>query len=272
MKKITVLLFFILLVFTGCEYDTDKIALFCREEGSGTREMFVSGIGVMQEGRDSISDKANVTNSGAVMLAAVAQNKNAIGFISAATINDEVRAVTIDGYDAADSKNYPLFRDFIVAFNTNKQSDATADFLSFLRSDKISEIAREMGYFETAKPIEYQKKNVEGKIVIAGSASVFPLMNQLREEYSKIQKNVEVEIQQNDSSTGIALLSQGLADIAMSSRRIKRGELTDEYDSVSIVGDAIAVIVHPNNSKRDFSKEEIRDIFGGKITNWSDIQ
>ncbi len=272
MKRFTVLLCFVLLVFTGCDYDSDKIALFCREEGSGTREMFVSGMGIMQEGRDSISDKANVTNSGAVMLSAVAQNKNAIGFISAATINDEVRAVTINGHDVADSKNYPLFRDFIVAFNTKKLSDAATDFLSFLRSDKMVEIAREMGYFEIVTPIEYQKKNVEGKIVIAGSASVFPLMNQLREEYSKIQKNVEVEIQQNDSSTGIALLAQGLADIAMSSRVIKNGELNGEYDSMSIVGDAIAVIVHPNNTKSDFSTEEIRDIFGGKITKWSEIQ
>lgn len=273
MKKLTILLCLVILLLAGCNYDMDKIALFSREEGSGTREMFVTGLGIMQEGRDDISDEANVTNSGAVMLSAVAQNKNAIGFISAATANDKVRAVTIDGYEVTDSKNYPLFRNFIVAFNTEKLNPAVNDFLTFLRSDKAMQIASEMGYFEIEAPISYQMQSgAKGKIVIAGSASVFPLMNRLREEYGGIQKEVEIEIQQNDSSTGIALLGQGLADIAMSSRSIKSGELGNEFKSMSIVGDAIAVVVHPENARAELSSLEIRNIFNGKIKKWSELQ
>ncbi len=270
MRKYALLLCLLALMMGGCANDKNEIALFCREEGSGTREMFVKGLGIMEEGIDAISDEANVTNSGAVMLSAVAGNKNAIGFISAATVNENVKTVSIDGYLPSDGENYPLFRDFIVAFDDDKLSEAAVDFLSFLRSEKAAEITKEMGYFESDDVHEYQMQPTEGKVVVAGSASVFPLMDRLREEYAELQPDVEVEIQQNDSSTGIALLAQGMADIAMSSRSIKPDELGEEYDHISIAGDAIAVIVHPKNLQRDFSSEQLREIFSGKRLVWEE--
>lgn len=271
MKKIACIFCSLLLFMTGCDYDTNKIALFSREEGSGTREMFVKGLGVMSDGKDDIFDMANITNSGAVMLSAVAQNKNAIGFISAATVNDKVRSVTIDSFGVDDGENYPLFRDFIVAFDPSEINEATADFLSFLGSERAGSVVNEMGYYVIKNQTKYEGLSVEGKIVIAGSASVFPLMDRLREEYCEFQKNVEIEIQQNDSSTGISLLKQGMCDIAMSSRNIKSGELGTEFENMSIAGDAIAVIVHPENKKYNFTSTQLRDIFNGKILEWDKV-
>lgn len=271
MRKYVLLFCLPLLMMNSCASTKNEIALFCREEGSGTREMFVRGLGIMEDGIDSISDKANVTNSGAVMLSAVEGNENAIGFISAATVGDGVKVVSIDGHLPLDREKYPLFRDYIVAFNKSKLSKPAVDFLKFLQSDKAAEVAKEMGYYEIDNALEYESVSMEGKVVVAGSASVFPLMDRLREEYAELQPDVEVEIQQNDSSTGIALLAQGMADIAMSSRNIKPGELGDEYDYTTIAGDAIAVIVHPKNSLSDFSSKQLRDIFAGKVLFWDKI-
>lgn len=269
-KRISALLCLAALLFGGCSYDRDKIALFCREEGSGTREMFVSGLNILKDGIDNVADAANITSSGAVMLSAVAGNKNAIGFISAAATNDKVKTLAIDGKLPQDEL-YPLSRDFIVAYNNEKLNDLAKDFLTFLSSKKAADIVRQMGYYDMDASSQYVASPLSGKIVIAGSASVFPLMDRLREEYELLQPDVEIEIQQNDSSTGISLLSQDMTDFAMSSRNIKEGELEGDYGSMVLAGDAIAVIVHPDNAYDDISSQHLRSIFDGSIVRWEEL-
>ena len=129
-----------------------------------------------------------------------------------------------------------------------------------------------MGYFSVNTNLQYQtKEELAGEITIAGSASVYPLMEQLVSEYKQYQPNVKIEVQQNDSSTGISLLSRGITDLAMSSRKIKEGELDKRFRTISIARDAIAVIVHPSNVKNDFSIEELASVFDGKIRTWNDM-
>lgn len=259
-------------VLSGCNKHVDTIELFCREEGSGTRDMFASGIGLMEDGVDRLSDAANVTGSGAVMLSAVERNANAIGFLSAAVVNEKVKTVTIDGTLPEDGDAYPLFRRFLVAYDAAADNAILSDFISFLSSTSVYDTVKEMGYFtEPAEKTYQMKKPLSGELSVAGSASVFPLMERLAAEYMKLQPNVKIEIQQNDSSTGISLLSRGVTDVAMSSRNVKDGELEQRHKIVSIAGDAIAVIVHPSNLHDDLSTQKLADIFSGKVRNWYEI-
>ena len=257
---------------SGCSKDYEKIELFCREEGSGTREMFAENLGLVSDGIDQIADFASVTNSGAVILSAVSRNKNAIGFLSAAAVSEDVKPVSIDGKNIKDGNEYPLSRDFLIAYDGDRKDEIINDFLSYLSSLNIYGIVEKMGYFSVNNNLQYQAgEDLTGDLTIAGSASVYPLMEQLVSEYKQYQPNVKIEVQQNDSSTGISLLSRGITDLAMSSRKIKEGELDKRFRTISIARDAIAVIVHPSNTKNDFSIEELASVFSGKIRTWNDM-
>lgn len=269
MKKV-LLCVFVLLLMSGCHKETDKIELFSREEGSGTRDMFVTSLGILKDGIDNISDKANVTGSGAVMISAVAENKNAIGYISAAAVNERVKAIAVDGDLPAEGDEYVLSRDFLVLYDENI-NEAGLDFLSYIGSAAAAETASEMGYFPISDTADYSPADVSGNVTVAGSASVFPLMDKLREEYSVLQPQVEVEIQQNDSSTGISLLGQKMTDIAMSSRNLRNGELGEGYAQSILARDAIAVIVHPSNKVSKLSSAQLKKIFEGYFESWGEI-
>ncbi|MEL0584340.1 MAG: substrate-binding domain-containing protein [Candidatus Thiodiazotropha sp. (ex. Lucinoma kazani)] len=105
-------------------------------------------------------------------------------------------------------------------------------------------------------------------------------------ELAKIQaesrdgSRIEVLIESKGSSTGFKGLQQGSADLGMSSRRIKKQEITvlssmgdmTSVENESVVAlDGIAVIVHPDNPLTKLSKSQIRDIFAGSISDWEKV-
>lgn len=248
-----------------------------REMGSGTRGAFVDIFDVKKQiGNkkiDATSKKAEVTNSTGVMITTVANSKNAIGYISLGSLNDTVKAVKIDGVapsvENVNNKSYTVFRPFNLAVSNN--NELVNDFLAYIGSNLSKNIIQKAGYiaiydneFSSAKP--------SGKIVVAGSSSITPLMEKLKEGYKLVNPNVIIEIQQSDSTTGINSAREKIADIAMVSREFKDNELKSGLKTQILALDGLAVIVNKENSINSLSKESVKKIFAGEITDWNRVK
>lgn len=255
----------------------DNIHPISREDGSGTRGAFVELFEVFNKVKDkkvdAISKKAEITNSTAVMLTTVSKDENAIGYVSLGSLNKSVKAVQINGVEAnaanVKSKKYPVSRPFNVV--TLKDNVLADDFLGFATSKEAQDIVTKAGYIPTDAK-SFKPKNPEGKIVIAGSSSVTPLMEKLKEAYLKQNKKAKIEIQQSDSTTGVNATVQGIADIGMVSRELKESELTKGLRAKVLAIDGLAVIVNPKNALSSLKPEQVKAIFEGKTTKWSEVK
>lgn len=250
------------------------INLVSREEGSGTRGAFVEIFDLLQkQGNkkiDMTSPRAEITNSTAVMLTTVARNKNAIGYVSLGALSNSVKALNIDGVapTAANikSKKYSVSRPFLVI--TTKADPLADDFLGFIGSDKVRDTIVKAGYIPAGSN-SYKPKNPEGKIVVAGSSSVTPLMEKLKELYIAQNPKATIEVQQSDSTTGVNATVQGIAHIGMVSRELKDSELAKGIQARVLAIDGLAVIVNPSNSLSNLSKDQVKQIFSGNIKDWN---
>lgn len=249
------------------------ISLVSREEGSGTRGAFVEIFDLLQKQGDKkidmTSPRAEITNSTAVMLTTIARNKNAIGYVSLGALNNSVKALNINGVapsvENIKNKKYTISRPFLVI--TAKSNPLADDFLGFIGSDKVQEVITKSGYI----PLDakaYTPKNPEGKIVIAGSSSVTPLMEKLKELYIAQNPKATIEVQQSDSTTGVNATVQGIAHIGMVSRELKDSELAKGVKPRVLALDGLAVIVNPKNSLDNLSKDQVKAIFSGSVKDW----
>ena len=169
-------------------FDTSKdIAVISREDGSGTRSAFVELFGVEEEDADGnkvdmTSTEADVTNNTSVMMTSVAGNPYAIGYISMGSLNETVKAVKIDGAEASveNIKNgtYTISRPFNIATKA-EVSEVTQDFINFIMSAEGQAVVEEEGYIPQETTASYEGNAPSGKIVVAGSSSVTPLMEKL---------------------------------------------------------------------------------------------
>lgn len=255
------------------------ISVVSREDGSGTRGAFIELFGIEEkndagEKVDLTTDMAEITNSTAVMMTTVAGNPNAIGYISLGSLNDSVKALKIDGAEATaeNIKNgtYKVARPFNIA-TTADVSEAASDFITFILSDEGQAVVEENGYISQGSAGAYTASNMSGKIVIAGSSSITPVMEKLKEAYIALNPNVTIEIQQNDSTTGMTSVAEGTCDIGMASRELKDSELEKGLQPTVIAMDGIAVIVNQENTVSDMTSDTVKAIFTGATTDWSEV-
>ena len=255
-----------------------NISVVSREDGSGTRGAFVELFGVQEEQNgekvDLTTDKAIVTNSTSVMLTTVAGDKSAIGYASLGSLDDTVKVLKIDGTAASVANikagSYKISRPFNIV-TKDKISEAAQDFINFILSSDGQAVVEENGYIPLDDTKAYQSSVDSGKIVVSGSSSVTPVMEKLKEAYSKVNSKVEVEIQQSDSSTGITNAIEGTADIGMASRDLKDEETSKGVSSTVIAMDGIAVIVNKDNKVDGLTSEQVKTIFTGKTTSWDGL-
>ena len=255
-----------------------NISVVSREDGSGTRGAFVELFGVQEEQNgekvDLTTDKAIVTNSTSVMLTTVAGDKSAIGYASLGSLDDTVKVLKIDGTEASvaniKSGSYKISRPFNIV-TKDKISEAAQDFINFILSSDGQAVVEKNGYIPLDDTKAYQSSVDSGKIVVSGSSSVTPVMEKLKEAYSKVNSKVEVEIQQSDSSTGITNAIEGPADIGMASRDLKDEETSKGVSSTVIAMDGIAVIVNKDNKVDGLTSEQVKTIFTGKTTSWDGL-
>lgn len=266
-------------MLASCGGNSDKITVISREDGSGTRGAFIELTGI--EEKDSNGNKTDNTKKDAlickstdVVLTQVSGDKNAIGYISFGSLNDTVKALKVEGVEPStatiESGDYKIVRPFNIAVKDGL-SDAAQDFENYILSSEGQDIIEKAGYIKIDKSAAaYASNNVSGKVVVSGSSSVTPVMEKLAEAYQKANTNVTVDVQQSDSSTGIKDAINGTSDIGMASRDISDDELSQGIKSVTIAQDAIAVIVNKDNAVDDITMDEIKAIYTGSKTTWSD--
>lgn len=266
-------------MLASCGGNSDKITVISREDGSGTRGAFIELTGI--EEKDSNGNKTDNTKKDAlickstdVVLTQVSGDKNAIGYISFGSLNDTVKALKVEGVEPStatiESGDYKIVRPFNIAVKDGL-SDAAQDFENYILSSEGQDIIEKAGYIKIDKSAAaYASNNASGKVVVSGSSSVTPVMEKLAEAYQKANTNVTVDVQQSDSSTGIKDAINGTSDIGMASRDISDDELSQGIKSVIIAQDAIAVIVNKDNAVEDITMDEIKTIYTGSKTTWSD--
>lgn len=259
----------------------ETINVISREDGSGTRSAFIELFGIEQKDEngekvDHTTDTAAVTNSTAVMIQSVAGDVNSIGYISLGSMDDaaNIKAVQIDGAAATveNIKNgtYKISRPFNIV-TKETVSEAAQDFIDFIMSADGQAVIEEDGYISVSDATAYAGSMESGKVVVSGSSSVTPVMEKLKEAYLAINPNVTIEIQQSDSSTGVSNTIDGTCDIGMASRELKDSETEQGVASTVIAMDGIAVIVNNASSVENLTSDQVKDIFMGNTTVWSDV-
>ena len=260
------------------DYDFSVIS---REEGSGTRGAFIELVGLEEEAADgSKEDKttvdAVVQNSTNGVMTSVAQDPNAIGYISLGSLNDTVKAIKVEGVEATEENivngSYKISRPFNLAYKEDKLNDISKDFLAYCLSTEAQEIVKAEGYVPLSDTKAYEgAEGLSGSITVAGSTSVTPLMEKFIEAYKELNPDVQIDLQSTGSSAGIEAVIDESADIAMASRELKdeeKEQLTPEV----IATDGIAVVVNTESKVEDLTVEQLKQIFSGEITNTGDLK
>lgn len=269
----------VIALFAGCSGGTsDEIVVVSREDGSGTRGVFIELFGIEEKDSngnrvDNTTDEATIANSTSIVMTNVAGNRNAIGYISLGSLSDTVKALKVDGAQATveNVKNgtYKGFRPFNIA-TRDEVSDLAQDFIYYILSGDGQKVVEDSGYIAAVESESYNGTKPTGKIVVAGSSSVTPVMEKLKEAYLKVNTNAEIEIQLSDSTTGMMSAIEGTCDIGMASRELKESEL-ESLNATVIALDGLAIIVNNENRVDNVTSDQIKGIFTGEIISWSEI-
>lgn len=255
-----------------------EVSVYSREDGYGTRGAFIELFGI--EEKDANGDKvdlttptAAITNSTSVMMTSVAGDANAIGYISLGSLNNTVKALSIDGAEATaenvKSGTYKVARPFNIV-TKDGVSDVAQDFIDYIMSSDGQKVVEENGCISVADNAgSYKASGKSGKIVIAGSSSVTPVMEKLAEAYKALNPDVAIEVNQSDSTTGVNMATEGTCDIGMVSRELKDSE--SGVKATVIAQDGIAVIVNPDASIDELTSDQVKGIYTGELTTWEDV-
>ena len=280
MKKILAMVLAMLLVIGSACAVAEEINVISREDGSGTRGAFIELFGIEQKDADGnkvdyTTDEADITNSTSVMMTSVSGNPSAIGYISLGSLNETVKALAIDGVAASveniKAGTYTVARPFNIATQA-EVSEAAQAFIDFILSAEGQAVIEANGYIAVVDDAPaFAGSSVEGKVVVAGSSSVTPVMEKLKEAYEAINPNANIEVQQSDSTTGMNNAIEGVCDIGMASRAVKDSEIEAGLVPTTIAMDGIAVIVSNDNATEGLTKDQVRAIYMGEITDWSEV-
>ena len=256
------------------------ISVYSREDGSGTRGAFIELTGVEEKNADgkkvdNTTEAAAIQSSTNGVMTAVANDETAIGYISLGSLNDSVKAVKVGGIEASAETvkdgSYVLSRPFNIVTNGDATDPVAVDFIAYCLSKDGQAIATDNGYIGE-DGADFTSAQPEGKIVVGGSSSVSPLMEKLIEAYKTVNPNAELELQTTDSTTGVSGALEGTYTIGMASRELKDSEVEGGAKATVLALDGIAVVVNPGNTTDDLTVDQIKGIYTGELTTWSDVQ
>lgn len=267
MRKI--LIFLIIIILSSCS-KRDTINSITREEGSGTRGAFVDLFELKEDGMDKIDDSIEVTNSTISILTSVKSDKNAMGYISFGSLNDNVKSVKIDNIEPSieNIKNgkYSIIRNLNIVIK--EKNELINDFIKYINSTQAKEIIEKNGYVSIDNNKIYKSSDLKGEINIIGSSSVAPIMQKLAEDYMIYNEKIIVKVGQSDSTSGINSVLDGTCDIGMSSRELKETEINKGLESVVVCKDGIIIIINKEQKIDNLTKKEVYDIYTKKIESW----
>ena len=261
-------------------FDTShEITVVSREDGSGTRGAFIELFGIEEKAADGTktdhtTEDATIANNTATMMTTVANSEYAIGYVSLGSLNDTVKEVKIDGVKASKedvkSGSYKIVRPFNIVTKSGV-NEIAQDFINFILSIEGQKVVADNGYIAIDNVKVFSSNKATGKVVVAGSSSVSPIMEKLKEAYMATNKGATVEVQTSDSTTGVTSTIEGTCDIGMASRELKDSEKEKGVTSTVIAKDGIAVIVNNQSPVVELSSDQVKSIFTGKVSAWNEI-
>ncbi len=261
--------------FDASEY----VNVLSREDGSGTRGAFIELFGIEEKDADgnkvdNTTEEAIITNSTSVMLTSVASDEYAIGYVSLGSLDDTVKAVSIDGAEATveNIKNgtYTIARPFNIA-TKGEVSDVAQDFINYIMSAEGQAVITEAGYIGSDDAAAFESNGATGKVTVSGSSSVTPVMEKLKEAYLAVNTGAEIQIQESDSTTGMTDAAAGTSDIGMASRELKDSETEQGLTATTIAMDGIAVIVNLDNPTTNLTSDQVKGVYVGDVTSWDEL-
>ncbi len=261
--------------FDASEY----INVLSREDGSGTRGAFIELFGIEEKDADgnkvdNTTEEATITNSTSVMLTSVASDEYAIGYVSLGSLDDTVKAVSIDGADATVENikdgSYTIARPFNIA-TKGDVSEVAQDFINYIMSAEGQAVITENGYIGSDDAAAFESNGATGKVVVSGSSSVTPVMEKLKEAYLAVNTGAEIEIQESDSTTGMTDAAAGTCDIGMASRELKDSETEQGLTATTIAMDGIAVIVNLDNPTANLTTDQVKNVYVGDVATWDEL-
>lgn len=266
--------------FAGCGTQTDtgrvsysgEIHAFAREEGSGTRAEFEQLIGTTEAGAKELALSTQE------MRELIAEDETAVGYVAysagvldAATDDSYVSLVSVDGISASTEtikkEIYPLCRNYLLAYS-GELSGAAEDFLRYIKGAGQEIVGQSC--VPVHKTTSFLSDKSSGTLTIRGSSSIAPLMEQLAQDYNSYNPNVNITVLSTDSGDGLTAAIRGECDLAMSSRSLKDYE-TELLTTETIGLDAIVLIVNGQNPINDLTSKEIKNIYDGRVKDWSEL-
>jgi phosphate transport system substrate-binding protein len=257
-----------------------NIYVVSREDGSGTRGTFIDLFGMEYRSddgtirKDLTTKEAIIADKTDVVMTNVTNSPYVIGYISLGSLNDTVKALQVDGVsvsvESIQSGAYRIQRPINIAYK-DELTDLAGDFINFILSREGQLVVTANDYVPVnINAPHYSGNRPSGKIVTAGSSSVTPVMEKLKEAYLVLNPDAIIEVQMSDSTAGMNAAINGTCDIGMASRELKEGEKAELTD-LAIALDGIVLIVHNENPIQNLTSEQIKNIYTGKITKWSEL-
>ncbi|MDG6218276.1 MAG: substrate-binding domain-containing protein [Candidatus Thermoplasmatota archaeon] len=265
------------IMLSGCvETNDDGLAIVVvgRDSASGTREFFYEHVMDKEDFMDTMLEK----NSNGAVHQTVSQTKGAIGYVGLGYIDDNVKALHIDGVEPTVANvmdgSYPIARNLNM-FTDGEPMGLALEFLNFIDSDEGQAIIEEEGFVPKESSGPYTiVDGLSGTITIVGSTTVLPIAGLAGEEFEKLYPDVTISVSGGGSSVGVQSAGEGTADIGMASREIKSSE-QQSYPGLVVhvvCSDGIALIVHPDNDFVDaLTVQQVKDIYLGSFTNWNEL-
>lgn len=256
------------------------INVISREDGSGTRGAFVELFGIEEKGADGKKmdmtiDSAEITNNTSVMMTTVAGDPSAIGYLSLGSLNASVKALKIDGVapsaESVKDGSYAISRPFNIA-TKGELSPVAKDFMAFILSKEGQDVVEKKGYIRVDDTGAYNGSKPSGKVVVGGSSSVTPVMEALSEAYKAINPDAEIIIQATDSTTGMNSVLEGICEIGMASRDLKDSERSAGLSPTVIALDGIVVAVNVDNPLEGLTRDQVKEIYTGVLTDWAEVK
>lgn len=256
-----------------------EITVISREASSGTRSAFDELMNIkVKEGdteKDMLFPEAVIVNSTDEVSSKVEVDPFAIGYTSLGSVNDQVKALKVDGSEATEENvkagTYQISRNLLIATN-GEPTDVAADFIQFIQSAQGQQIVSDTGFIKANESTEeYTASGVSGKITMSGSTSCEKPMEKMKEAYQTLNPDVTIEINYSGSGAGIQDVLAQKVDIAMASRDLTEEE-AETLVPVIFAHDGIAVIVNKDNPISEITSQQITDIFTGTSRTWDAVQ
>lgn len=267
--------------------NTQSIVVVSREANSGTRGAFLELIGAKDKG---IKAGANLTTSTAALKALVSAMEYSIGYVSTGSVDSTVNVLKVEGVEATSanilSGTYKLQRPFVVIYKPVTENSVEADFLKFLHSKQVQDIAKEEKLVENTaaefgatyvKPVTNFPTT---ELKLHGSTSMESIMNAIGEAYMALHPNVKVVVGGSGSGDAYpAVYTNGTAQFGLLSRELKSAEKVG-IESMNVAIDGISIIVNKKNTSiTNITLAQLKAIFVLEsdlgtiepITKWSEL-